>query len=124
LWVQSGSDDIDWTVDSNGTSSAVGPLVDHTIGDPTGNYIYTEASVPCNLSKEAILTSPCFDISALTNPILSFWYFMYDGGGGNMGNLYTDIYSGGVWITVDSLIGAQQPVQTDPWLQDTVDLSS
>ena len=119
-WSNATNDDIDWTVDEGGTPSFnTGPFVDHTTGTNSGNYIYTEAS-GCNLST-AILLSPCIDISSLGLPFLDFWYHMF---GGNMGNLYIDVFSGGIWTTVDSIIGQQQTVQTDPWLKKQINLSA
>jgi len=123
IWTNlTGSDDIDWIVDEG--CGGTGPTVDHTLGSNTGNYLYTEASAGCNPSKVAILLSPCINISSLISPTLSFWYFMYDAGSGNMGNLYVDIDTGGIWTTIYSLIGAQQFVQTDPWLKAVVNLSA
>jgi len=119
-WINFMGDDIDWTVDEGGTPSTnTGPTVDNTTGNATGNYLYTEAS-GCNLT-EAVLLSPCLDISSMTNSVLSFYYHMF---GGNMGNLYIDIYSGGVWTVLDSLIGQQQANQSDPWLRIEIDFSS
>jgi len=119
-WSNASGDDIDWSVDEGGTPSGnTGPLVDNTVGDATGNYLFTEGS-GCN-SKEAILLSPCLDFGILSNPAISFFYHMF---GVNMGNLYVEVYSGGIWNTVDSIIGQQQSLQTDPWIKVSVDLSS
>ncbi|MCH8317375.1 MAG: PKD domain-containing protein, partial [Bacteroidetes bacterium] len=120
-WTNSLSDDNDWTVDEGGTpSNNTGPDADHTLGTPSGNYLYTEANGGCNPSSEAILVSPCFDIGALTNPTLSFWYHMF---GSGMGDLYVDIFSGGIWTAVDSIQGQQQADDLDPWLKATIDIS-
>ena len=96
-------DDIDWRVDANGTTSTgTGPAADHTSG--TGNYIYLEASGGCDF-QEAVLVSPCIDLTNATAPQLSFWYHM---NGTNVGELYVDIYDGSQWINeVFSLSGAQ-----------------
>ncbi|MBW8048910.1 MAG: PKD domain-containing protein [Cytophagales bacterium] len=122
FWFNTLFETIDWTVDENGTPSVgTGPAVDHTLGDTTGNYLYTEASFGCSPGAQAIVISPCFDITALSNPQFSFWYHMF---GVNMGNLYIYINSGGVWTLVDSIIGQQQTADTDPWLQRVICLSS
>ncbi|MBI2967648.1 MAG: T9SS type A sorting domain-containing protein [Bacteroidetes bacterium] len=118
----SSSDNTDWTVDQGGTpTNNTGPAVDHTVGSATGNYIYIEASNPCFPNQTAILSSNCFDIDSLLMPVLSFWYHM---AGTGMGKLYTEIYSGGVWNRIDSLVGPQQATETSPWLQKSLYLSS
>ncbi|HIO72810.1 MAG TPA: hypothetical protein EYN38_06875, partial [Flavobacteriales bacterium] len=107
----------DWMVNKGPTSSSnTGPEFDHTVGTVTGNYLYLEASSPCSPSQEAILTSPCLDISGLSDPQVSFWHHMY---GNSMGKLFIEIDTGGVWFAIDSLIGQQQAAQTDPWLRTT-----
>ena len=61
-WTQSTADDINWTVDASGTpSSGTGP----SAAKQGSYYIYVEASgngtgYP---NKQAIITSPCFDLS-------------------------------------------------------------
>ncbi|MFH1321854.1 MAG: CARDB domain-containing protein [Bacteroidota bacterium] len=118
-WQNATGDDFDWYVNTGGTPSVgTGPSGDHTSG--AGIYMYTEASAPNFPYLNASLVSPCFDISSLTNPILIYWYHMF---GVNMGNLYIDIYSGGSWVTADSITVPQQGADTDPWIVDTVDLS-
>ena len=121
-WTNPGGDDIDWTIDEDATGSLnTGPAVDHTTGLTTGNFIYTEASGTCFPSATGRLESPCFDVSALTNPILAFWYHMY---GANMGNLYVQVDSGAGYITVDSIVGQQQTADTDPWQLRMVSLTA
>ena len=107
-------DDIDWRVDANGTTSTgTGPAADHTSG--TGNYIYLEASNGCDF-QEAVLMSPCIDLTNAVTPQLSFWYHM---NGTNVGELYVDIYDGSQWINeVIALSGAQG----NSWNQGFVNL--
>lgn len=120
-WFNSIDDGIvDWIVDNNGTPTAnTGPIVDHTTGLPTGNYIYLESS-GCNF-ETANLESVCLDISGIVNPALSFYYHMY---GANTGKIYVDINIGGTWSTIDSIVGQQQLSSSDAWLQKTVNLST
>ncbi|MFH1319535.1 MAG: GEVED domain-containing protein [Bacteroidota bacterium] len=121
-WINDTDDDIDWAVDEGGTpSSSTGPIIDNTIGDVTGNYLYIESSSPCYPSIVAVLLSPCLDISSLANPYLSFGYHMF---GADMGDLYIDIDTGSSWITIDSLLGQQQLQETDPWLLADIELFS
>ncbi|NQY29400.1 MAG: M4 family metallopeptidase [Flavobacteriaceae bacterium] len=83
-WTQSSGDDIDWTVDASGTpSSNTGPS-----GASEGTYyVYVEASgngtgYP---NKQAILNSPCYDLTNETEATFSFKYHMY--GAADMGTI-------------------------------------
>ena len=119
-WVNAANDDIDWSVDANGTSSSnTGPDVDHTLGTSAGQYIYIEATGPSE-GDYADLLSPCIDISGLTNPGLSFWYHMH---GEDMGTLEVYVISGGQAVMVDSISGEQQDDETSPWLESVINLA-
>lgn len=109
-------DDIDWRVDANGTpSQGTGPSSDHTTG--SGNYIYLEASNGCT-AKEAILVSPCIDLTNAIVPQLSFWYHA---NGTNVGELHVDVFDGTQWIEgVFSISGSQG----NNWIQGFVNLQS
>jgi len=99
-----------WDVVGNGgttPSSATGPASAHS-----GNkYFYTEASSGSQ-GDTAKLTSPGVDVTALTLPMLEFYYHMY---GSYMGKLYVQASDGTTWNTVDSLIGQQQTSENAPW---------
>lgn len=108
-------DDIDWRVDANGTqSNGTGPTGDHTTG--SGNYIYLEASGGCT-AQEAILASPCVDLTTAIVPQLSFWYHM---NGTAIGDLHVDIFDGTQWIedAMPPLIGTQN----NNWTQVFINL--
>ena len=93
-WINDDNDSLDWTVDVGGTpSSNTGPMVDNTLQNSSGNYLYIEASSPCYPSKEAILLSQCVDLDVMINPFMEFAYHMH---GADMGDLYVEIESGGV----------------------------
>lgn len=112
------TDDIDWRVDFGGTfSNQTGPSLDARPGTIFGSYIYTEASGGCE-GQEAILSSPCFDLSGTTQPLLTFAYHMY---GIEMGQLVLDLQVNGVWIENHwTMIGNQG----DMWHTAQIDLSS
>jgi len=114
-WTQSPNDDFDWSRNSGSTpTSATGPS-----GNIQGlYYMYLESSFPNNPYKNAILESPCFDITGQTGAELTFWYHMY---GSSIGTLDLQVTqdNGATWTSVWSLIGNQ----TDDWLEQTVDLS-
>ena len=112
-WTNVITDDLDWLVDVNGTSSSnTGPTsnsgADHTIG-AGGKYIYVETS--CNgtgySNKTAILESPWYNFSAITGAMqLDFWYHAY---GQTQGPLVVEARQGTVglnsaWIQIGNTI--------------------
>lgn len=119
-WVTSPTSGFAWEANMGATgSSNTGPSGDHTTGG--GIYMYTEAS-GAGTGEVTTMMSPCIDLSALAYPYLSFWYHKY---GSDMGNLYIDIESNGVWTNnVDSVIGQTQTSSTDPWLEKAINLGS
>ncbi|MBL85353.1 MAG: hypothetical protein CMO82_01700 [Winogradskyella sp.] len=115
-WSQSSDDDMDWTRDSAGTpSSSTGPssAVEGTY------YVYTEASSPNYPSKEAILEGPCFDLSGLTNPAMTFQYHMYGSAMGTL-RLQAKVNGSSTWTTIWSLSGNQG----NSWQEAEVSLAS
>ncbi|WP_299112136.1 immunoglobulin-like domain-containing protein [uncultured Winogradskyella sp.] len=118
-WIQSSDDDLDWEVDDGGTpSNNTGPS-GAIQGD---NYIFVEASVNGQgyPDKRAIITSPCFDLSGLTNPEFSFQYHMF--GATDMGSIDLEISDddGITWTSIWNQTGNQG----DQWLSVNVDLSA
>ncbi len=110
------TDDIDWRINSGPTpSSATGPSTDYNPGNSNGKYLYLEASGDCD-SAEAMVLSPCIDLSNTFRPHATIYYNMY---GLNMGTLSVDVYDGRVWHLDVSpqLIGNQsfdwEPLTTD-----------
>ena len=88
-------DDTDWRINSGATpTSNTGPAQDYLPGTATGKYLYMEASGIC-AEKEAVLLSPCIDLSNFSNPRLTFSYHMY---GSEIGDLSIDIFANGNWI--------------------------
>jgi subtilisin-like proprotein convertase family protein len=57
----------------------------------------------------------------MNQPAMSVWYHKF---GSDMGNLYIEIETGGVWTIVDSIIGETQISLTDPWKNKIVDLQA
>ncbi|MDY8137939.1 trypsin-like peptidase domain-containing protein [Aquimarina sp. 2201CG5-10] len=117
-WTQASGDDLDWTVDSNGTpSNGTGP----SSAIDGNSYIYVEASVNGTgyPNKNAILNSPCLNFSGLTNPTLSFQYHMIGSSVGTF-NVEARTDNTGNWVSVFNRSGAQG---TD-WNAADVDLSA
>ena len=111
-------DDNDWRTDRDGTPSAgTGPNVDHTLGSSAGKYLFTEASGGCT-EREALLITPCIDLSGMGAPFLSFWYHM---DGAAMGDLYVDVFNG---VEYDEEVWSISGNQGGSWQQASVDLSS
>jgi len=100
-WINESSDDINWRVHSGETPSyGTGPTT--STGDYSGKYLYLEASSGCT-DKKAILTSPCFDTSDATFPVLVFGYHMH---GANIGKIsIATSVNDGPWTYKHSLYG-------------------
>ena len=98
-WVNSATDNMDWTVDVGGTPSLnTGPSVDHNPGNVTGNYLYTETSGAACYNAEAHLISPQVDLTGLAGAEMEFWYHLF---GDSTGTLSVDISTnnGVSWAT-------------------------
>lgn len=112
-----------WEANSGTTgSSGTGPLTDHTLQTPAGIYMYTEASTPAVQGDSAILTSPNLITTSFTNPAIEFYYHKF---GTSMGDLYIDVFNGTSWTRgVDSIIGAVQAADADPYIRRLVEVGS
>ena len=98
-----------WTANSGATGSfGTGPSDDITGG---GSYYYYETSG--SPASPITMTSECLDLSALTNPCLTFNYHMY---GATMGTL--DV------LVNDSIEWTLSGDQGDVWNMVSVDLSA
>ena len=90
-------------------------------------YIYTESSGSNFPNKRAAIVSQCLNLSGYSNPVLHFWYHMYDdpsvGPQPGQGTLSVDISTnnGTTW-TND--IWFRSGNQGNQWLEAIVDLSS
>lgn len=114
-WTQDSGDDLNWTVDANGTpSSNTGPSSAYE----GTYYIYVEASSPNYPSKTAIINSPCFDLTTETNATFNFAYHMY---GTAMGTIELQAsVDGNSWATLWSKSGNQG----NSWFTTSVSLNS
>ncbi|MCK8523131.1 S8 family serine peptidase [Aquimarina sp. D1M17] len=118
-WTQSTADDINWTVDANGTpSNGTGP----SSATQGSYYIFVEASgngtgYP---NKQAILTSPCFDLSSLSSASLTFSYHMY--GAADMGSIAVEASTdeGATWTSIWSQTGNKG----NSWQNANIDLAA
>lgn len=111
------SDDIDWRVKSGSTQTAnTGPLTDKNPGQTFGKYLYTEAST-C-FGMEAIMISPCIDLSTANQPHVEFWFHLY---GAEMGELHVDLFVDGEWNY--DVVSSKKSDWSDKWWSDDLDLS-
>ncbi|MGY3791293.1 fibronectin type III domain-containing protein [Aquimarina sp. 433] len=118
-WTQSSDDDLDWTVDADGTpSNRTGP----SSAADGSNYIYVEASgngvgFP---NKQAIITSPCIDLSGASSASFSFQYHMF--GANNFGSLDVEASNdeGVTWTSIWSRSGNQG----NSWQSASIDLAA
>ncbi len=116
-WTQDTGDDINWTRDSGGTpSNNTGP----SSGADGSWYMYVEASSPNYPNIQAILNSPCFDLSGETQASFSFQYHMY--GSANMGTFVLEASNdnGSTWASIWSQTGNQG----NQWNSANVDLAA
>ncbi|MCD4679498.1 MAG: hypothetical protein K8S00_03830, partial [Bacteroidales bacterium] len=109
---------MDWAPHANGTSSSnTGPSSDYPNG--TGRYIYTETS-GCYL-RNAWVSSPPLNFSALTDPYCEFWYHMY--GGATMGSIevVASVDNGATWSVPLWTMSGNQGNQ---WNKGTISLGA
>jgi hypothetical protein len=104
---------MDWTVDTDGTPSIrTGPAR----GSKGTYYVFVEASG--NLTKQAILNSPCFDLSVQSSAEFSFNYHQF--GASDMGtiDLVASNNNGVSWTSVWNSSGNLG----NTWLTANIDL--
>jgi subtilisin family serine protease len=115
-WTNQSDDDLDWIAHQGLTPTPnTGPSVDFVPADLNGTYLYLEASNAAP-ETEAYLVSPCLDLSAISEPEITFAYHMY---GGDMGQMRLEIRGDGLWETMWSSAGNRQNL----WRLETLDLS-
>lgn len=115
-WSQETNDDFNWTVRTGGTpSSGTGPL-----GAVEGShYIYMETSSPNSPAKIAVLNSPCFDFTGMTEAQATFKYQMTGNAVGTL-RLEASTNSGITWTELWSTSGDQGA----NWLDATINLNA
>ncbi len=122
-WFNAGGDTQDWTTWSGATTSGTtGPSFDHTSG--AGNYIYFEASSPCNGGDDsAFVETPILDLTGLTDFTMAYWRHLY---GQSMGTLHIDLrtYTGATPNPWQRDIVPAYTNNLNAWEADTVSLNA
>jgi len=112
-----GTDDLDFETNVGSTpSSDTGP----SSAFQGNQYIYLEASSPNYPSKNAILGSPCYDLTNASNASLTFNYHMYGASMGNL-NLQISLDGGDTWSTN---IWSRTGDQGNNWLAASINLNA
>ena len=113
-WIENDEDDLNWTHNSNSTpSSNTGP----SSASEGSYYYYIESSFPNYGGKTAILESPCFDMSVLSEAYFNFDYHMY---GDTMGSLRLEMSTdGNHWQELWSQSGNRG----NQWLSESIPIS-
>jgi len=118
-WTQATGDDLNWTRDSGGTpSNGTGP----SSGADGAWYLYVEASgngtgFP---NKQAILNSPCFNLSGATQATFSFQYHMNGSNDTGTIDLEASNDDGNSWVSIWSQTGNQG----NQWNSIDIDLAA
>ncbi|MEQ9261922.1 MAG: choice-of-anchor J domain-containing protein [Owenweeksia sp.] len=116
-WENETGDDEDWIFRSG--SIGHGATIDHTLGTSSGYYAGVDDSQGNANDTLNNLLTPLFDLTSLTVPELSFWYFI-----GNDASLTSriviDVYDGTTWNMDVATIVYNQTA----WVRAFVDLTT
>jgi len=114
------NDDFEWWPNALETLiDGTGPSADHTSGE--GKYLYTESSFLEGQVGELYLLSPCFDLAAIAQPTMYFWYHAFSESL-EMGSLHLDAYVYGTQEWMLDIMPAIVGSQGDKWKLQIVDL--
>lgn len=121
------NDELDWRTDVDGTfTTNTGPTTDYDLGTSAGKYLYMEGTEGCNF-QEAIMLSPCIDLTDVSCATLEFAYHMF---GVHIGELHIDIVTeqGEQKDVVPPIVGSQgevwkvQEIDLAPYVGDIINL--
>jgi len=124
VYPASNSGEFAWMVGNDLTATTgTGPRWSWKRND--GNYIYAEGSYGSNSPAALFRTVKCVDLTGLTNPTLSFWYYLY---GSDINILNVQVVPNGSnnWQTVAGapLVGQKHVKEISDWKFQMVDLSA
>lgn len=104
-------------------STQTGATFDHTNGNASGKYLYTERISFTTPIDTATIVSVPIDLSPLTTPEMSFWYHMF-GADINRLTVYISNNHGASYSQVGQLIGQKQNSNGDAWKEIVINLSA
>ena len=84
----------DWRFNNTGSPLPSGIPGDHTTGTSSGHFAWVDDNAPHSASVE--LHSPCFDLAALTTPMLEFYYWNPYPSPSIL--LHVDVLDNGTWV--------------------------
>lgn len=117
-WVTEQNGGFSWYTNTNATTStATGPSSDNS---GSGGYVYTEGSTPAVQGEVASIISPCIDLSS--NPANLTMEYFYHAYGADIGKVYVQVDTNGVWTNVDSIGGQIQTSNSAPFILRSVSL--
>ncbi|XP_077978860.1 MAM and LDL-receptor class A domain-containing protein 1-like [Glandiceps talaboti] len=114
-------DDYDWIrIAGSSPTSYTGPSVDHTLGTPSGYYVYIETSVGNDGNKAWLISEhlSATNTGAFTEKCFKFWYHM-NGAGVNALNVYMESST-----QTMTKMWAEQGDQGDVWYEGKFTVSS
>ncbi len=97
------------------------PTQDHTSG--SGKYIGGSLFLGNGTNQATSFTSPHIDLSGLSSPEMSFWYFL-GGWSFSSNQIQVEVSNGSSWQNVTTIFGPTQLSTSDSWLEKIVDLSA
>ncbi|MFC2102460.1 S8 family serine peptidase [Bacteroidota bacterium] len=111
-------DQHDWRTYSGPTPNiGTGPSTDHTTGTTTGQYLYIEPSNYC-LNKEAIINTPCIDLTTGGAAKMTLWYHAW---GADIGLFHVDLFDGS--DIINDIIPPVYGNHGDEWIELDIDLT-
>lgn len=120
-WINNGSESaISWKANAGATITyGTGPEQDQNSGTKSGNYLFLESSGSACNNKDALLISPCFNLTGIEQPVFTFWYHLF---GKDAGQLKVELFDGTNWYP--NLITPITGDQGNLWHKAKVDLSA
>lgn len=97
------------------------PSSDHTTG--SGKYMGGSLFLANGTNEPTSFTSPRIDISNLSRPELSFWYYL-GGYSFSTNQIQVEVNNGSGWQNVSTILGPKQLSTSAAWLNQVVPLSS
>ena len=110
-WInRNGTAGPNWQVNTATGSFGTGPVADNTTGISGGKFIYLETSTAAGI--DTLVSPPIFIDPTQTVVVLEYFIHMH---GVAMGSMEVYVDSNGVLNQLNTLVGQQTAVQTDPW---------